>query len=76
MQSFEINNLSKNSHIHFIGIGVISMSGLAHIAISDGYKVSGSDRTKTSITDKLEAEGAVIYEGHNINAFFFIHLSE
>ena len=65
MQSFEINNLSKNSHIHFIGIGGISMSGLAHIAISDGYKVSGSDRTKTSITDKLEAEGAVIYEGHN-----------
>ena len=65
MQSFEINNLSKNSHIHFIGIGGISMSGLAHIAISDGYKVSGSDRTKTSITDKLEAEGAIIYEGHN-----------
>lgn len=65
MQRFEINNLKKNSHIHFIGIGGISMSGLAHIAIANGYKVSGSDRTKTAITDKLEAEGAVIYEGHN-----------
>lgn len=67
MQRFEINSLEKNAHIHFIGIGGISMSGLAHIALSDGYRVSGSDRTKTPITDKLEAEGAVIYEGHNKN---------
>lgn len=77
MQRFEINNLKKNSHIHFIGIGGISMSGLAHIAIAGGYKVSGSDRTKTAITDKLEAEGAIIYEGHNAenigNAELVIH---
>ena len=65
MPSFEINSLDKNSHIHFIGIGGISMSGLAHIAISDGYKVTGSDRTKTPITENLEKEGATIYEGHD-----------
>lgn len=65
MQSFEINKLTKNSHIHFIGIGGISMSGLAHIAIADGYKVTGSDRTKTPITDNLESEGAVVFEGHD-----------
>lgn len=65
MQKFEINNLTKGSHIHFIGIGGISMSGLAHIALSSGFEVSGSDRTKTPITDKLEKAGAVIYEGHN-----------
>ena len=65
MQKFEINNLKKNSHIHFIGIGGISMSGLAHIALCDGYKVTGSDRAKSPITDKLENEGAAIYEGHN-----------
>ena len=65
MQSFDINNLKKDAHIHFIGIGGISMSGLAHIAISDGYKVTGSDRTKTPITDNLEKEGATIYEGHD-----------
>ena len=65
MQRFDINSLEKNSHIHFIGIGGISMSGLAHIAISNGFTVSGSDRTKTPITDKLEAEGAVISEGHD-----------
>ena len=67
MKRFSINELDKNSHIHFIGIGGISMSGLAHIALADGFKVSGSDRTKTSITDKLEREGAVIFEGHNEN---------
>ena len=65
MKRFSINELDKNAHIHFIGIGGISMSGLAHIALSDGFKVSGSDRSKTSITDKLENEGAVIYEGHS-----------
>ncbi|MFS8541935.1 MAG: Mur ligase domain-containing protein, partial [Tissierellales bacterium] len=33
----------KYNHIHLIGIGGISMSGLAEILISKGYKVSGSD---------------------------------
>lgn len=65
MKRFTMNDLSKNAHIHFIGIGGISMSGLAHIALADGFKVTGSDRAKTSITDKLESEGAVIYEGHS-----------
>ena len=30
-------------HIHFIGIGGISMSGLAKILLSKGFTVSGSD---------------------------------
>lgn len=65
MKRFTMNDLSKNAHIHFIGIGGISMSGLAHIALADGFRVTGSDRTKTKITDKLESEGALIYEGHS-----------
>lgn len=65
MNTFTIDELKKNAHIHFIGIGGISMSGLAHIALSSGYKVTGSDRAKSDITDKLENEGAVIYEGHD-----------
>ncbi len=70
MKRFSINELDKGARIHFIGIGGISMSGLAHIALRDGFKVTGSDRAKSAITDKLEKEGAVIYEGHsakNIN---------
>ncbi len=65
MKRFSIDELDKNAHIHFIGIGGISMSGLAHIAIRDGFRVTGSDRAKSDITDKLEKEGAVIYEGHD-----------
>lgn len=40
------------------------MSGLAQIALQRGYEVTGSDRAKSDITDKLEELGAVVYEGH------------
>ena len=47
-------NLNNFSHIHFIGIGGISMSGLAEILLSKGFTVSGSDRAKTPLTTHLE----------------------
>lgn len=65
MKRFELSDLKQGAHIHFIGIGGISMSGLAVILLQKGYKVSGSDRQKTHITDKLEGLGAVVFEGHN-----------
>lgn len=65
MKRFELSDLAVGAHIHFIGIGGISMSGLAMILLRRGYKVSGSDREKSHITDKLEANGAVIFEGHD-----------
>lgn len=64
MEHFDINSLKENAHIHFIGIGGISMSGLAQIALQKGFRVSGSDRTKSAITDKLESLGAAIHIGH------------
>ncbi len=64
MDRFTLNDIKSDAHIHFIGIGGISMSGLAQIALQMGYKVTGSDRAKSHITDKLEALGAVICEGH------------
>ena len=33
----------KDKKIHFIGIGGISMSGLAAVLLNSGFKVSGSD---------------------------------
>ncbi|GAA0121085.1 MULTISPECIES: UDP-N-acetylmuramate--L-alanine ligase [Clostridium] len=57
----------KNKKIHFIGIGGISMSGLAEILIKNGYKVSGSDMKSSPITEKLKKHGAEIYIGHNEN---------
>lgn len=61
--SFDILN-SVDKRIHFIGIGGISMSGLAEILIYRGYKVSGSDWNKSHLTEKLKAMGAEIYYGH------------
>ncbi len=55
--------LNKELNYHFIGIGGIGMSGLAHILLNRGYKVSGSDSVKSNITDKLSNNGAKIYLG-------------
>lgn len=44
-----------------IGIGGISMSGIADILVSMGYKVSGSDRVSSLITDKLIGNGVKVY---------------
>ncbi len=63
MNDFEIKNLPKGSHIHMIGIGGISMSAIANMLLYFGYTVSGSDRTKTNLTDRLEQLGVTVYEG-------------
>lgn len=55
----------KNKHIHFIGIGGISMSGLAEILLYHNFTVSGSDMNSSPITEKLKEKGAKIYIGHN-----------
>ena len=54
----------KDKKIHFIGIGGISMSGLAAVLLNSGFKVSGSDFKNSPIVEKLEASGAEIYIGH------------
>lgn len=50
--------------IHFVGIGGIGMSGIAEILLDQNFKVSGSDRQMSDITDRLQKLGAEIYEGH------------
>ena len=49
--------------VHFIGIGGISMSGLAEILLEEGFRISGSDARESALTDALEKKGAVIYYG-------------
>lgn len=48
-------------HIHFIGIGGISMSGLAEILLEEGFTVSGSDLRHSALTDMLESKGVSIF---------------
>jgi UDP-N-acetylmuramate--alanine ligase len=50
--------------LHFVGIGGIGMSALAQILLEKGYKVSGSDVSKSGQVQKLEELGACIKIGH------------
>jgi UDP-N-acetylmuramate--alanine ligase len=50
--------------IHFIGIGGIGMSGIAEVLCNLGFVVSGSDIKKSKNTDRLEAMGIKVSEGH------------
>ncbi len=47
-------------HIHFIGIGGISMSGLAAVLLKRGFTVSGSDSRESSLTEWLGGLGASV----------------
>ena len=53
----------KPMHIHFIGIGGISMSGLAEILLEEDFTISGSDAKASDLTRQLEAKGAKVYIG-------------
>lgn len=55
----------KHKKIHFIGIGGISMSGLAEILLENSYAVSGSDMKSSPLTERLKRRGAEIFLGHD-----------
>ena len=54
MYQIDFNNPVR---IHFIGIGGISMSGLARLLASRGFTVSGSDWHESDLTKELETLG-------------------
>jgi UDP-N-acetylmuramate--alanine ligase len=62
--SFDIK-LDKDKKVHFIGIGGVSMSGLAEILLEAGYRVSGSDMKSSAATDLLSTMGAEVFIGHD-----------
>jgi UDP-N-acetylmuramate--alanine ligase len=58
----EVNNaIEKIKSVYFIGIGGIGMSALARYFHSKGVKVSGYDKTETSLTKELMASGIEIH---------------
>jgi len=59
-----IKLLNKNSHIHLIGIGGVSMSGIAEILAERGYKVSGSDLNESKYLDLLKKYDIDLFIGH------------
>lgn len=52
-------------HIYFVGIGGISMSGLAEILHDAGFTVSGSDWKESAITKHLESKGIKVSYGED-----------
>jgi UDP-N-acetylmuramate--alanine ligase len=61
-QTFEMGRIR---HVHFVGIGGVGMAGIAEVLISEGYQVSGSDLSDNSLTKRLKAIGATIYNSHD-----------
>jgi UDP-N-acetylmuramate--alanine ligase len=55
---------SSIKKLHFVGIGGIGMSGIAEILLDQGFKISGSDRTLSEVTERLQTLGAITFEGH------------
>ena len=54
----------KVKNIHFIGIGGSGMSGIAEVLVNLGFNVTGSDLASNSVTGRLQAAGATVYQGH------------
>lgn len=61
-----IEDIKKYKHVHMIGIGGISMSGIAETLNNWGFKVTGSDTTNSPIIENLINKGVHIKIGHNI----------
>lgn len=60
-----IEDLKKYKNIHMIGIGGVSMSGIAEILKNWGFHVTGSDWVQSDATDKLISDGIHVCIGHN-----------
>lgn len=55
----------ENKKVHFIGIGGVSMSGLAAILLNNKIRVTGSDFKESPTIARLREEGAEIFFGHH-----------
>jgi len=56
--------LGRIRQIHMVGIGGIGMSSIAEVLLNRGYDVTGSDLETSDTTERLQEQGATVYEGH------------
>lgn len=61
----DIHSLITYKSIYFIGIGGVSMSGIAHTLKHFGFRVSGSDATNSDTIQNLISCGIPVSIGHN-----------
>jgi UDP-N-acetylmuramate--alanine ligase len=55
----------RDTHIHFVGIGGIGMSGIAEVLLNLGYRVTGTDLAASDTTERLARLGATVHQGHS-----------
>jgi len=65
LTEFKISPLCGPKTIYFIGIGGVSMSGLAEILLEKGFSVAGSDERAGESTERLAKMGVGVNIGHN-----------
>lgn len=72
-----IDNIKKYKTVHMIGIGGVSMSGIAEILQHWGFTVTGSDANQSAITEELNSRGIKVTIGHDLedikNADVVVH---
>ncbi|WP_201529486.1 UDP-N-acetylmuramate--L-alanine ligase [Psychrobacter frigidicola] len=61
----EIPEMRRIQHLHFVGIGGSGMCGIAEVMNNQGYQVSGSDITESTVTKRLQQIGVEIFIGHD-----------
>lgn len=59
------NYLEQYNNIFFIGIGGISMSGIAEVLRTEGKFIAGSDQSESDITNHLQSLGMTVAIGHH-----------
>ena len=61
-----IDNIKKYKTIHMIGIGGVSMSGIAAILNNFGFQITGSDMSDSDAITELKQKGIKVTIGHNL----------
>jgi len=56
--------MRRTRRVHFVGIGGVGMGGIAEVLHNLGYAVSGSDRQRNALTERLAGLGVAVHEGH------------
>ncbi len=56
--------IEEKKRVHFVGIGGIGISYVAHFFLARGAVVSGSDLHSNIVTDQLAEKGASVFAGH------------
>ena len=60
-----LNLIKKYNRVHMLGIGGVSMSGIAEILNYFGVTVTGSDLADSEIVKKLQKNGIPVTIGHD-----------